>query len=315
MFNLLGKKIVSLMLFVLLVTQSASAVEDNNLTNTQLHSVMGIVTNLILFPPEAKLLFKSGFNNNVTISNPNLHNIVGQDSESGYVWPNDLPGDNTRNSFNYLVDDLENLNTYIETKIIDISNNKKALYIKYKKNDVRTYASSRVHYNLWAKQNALSKSDSLKKLYIKYKIKMHIEDSEELWRNFMEWDTTGEGENYRWALYISKTKYTNGLIWRLNAESIKYNSPEDLDKIILWEHVNNEIPVPLDEWFELEVFWNLSNNGDGKILVAVNGETLFERIGANKYNTKNFAFWNPFKVYGAKGFSVITDVEIWDDIP
>ena len=48
MFNHVGKKIFSLMLLMLFTAQSASALEDNNLTNTQLYAVMGVVTNMIL---------------------------------------------------------------------------------------------------------------------------------------------------------------------------------------------------------------------------------------------------------------------------
>ena len=48
MFHHVGKKIFLLMLFVSLVVASASAVENKNLSNTQLNSVMGVVTNMIL---------------------------------------------------------------------------------------------------------------------------------------------------------------------------------------------------------------------------------------------------------------------------
>ena len=174
-----------------------------------------------LFASDAKLLFKSNFDG-IKIIREIPHKLVGTDATTGYKWPDDLPGNPTKDGFNYLIagDHMNNWNYYVENKIIDTlgmdGNSKKALYMEYKHNDPTTYASTRIHYNLFGNINGLTKADRLEELYIKYKIKMNFDMTQQnFWRNMMEWgESTHE---YRIVLYISRVNGGNPY-WRLNAE-------------------------------------------------------------------------------------------------
>jgi len=257
-----------------------------------------------------QLLFKSSFNGDIEIQHKKYTTIIsGKDSLTGFTWPNDLPGKNSRNIFNFIVNDSKNLTDYVDAKIVTINQEqKKALHIEFKKDDPNHSALSRVQYNLWADQNSNSPADRLEQIYIKYKIKLHIEQGKDTWRNMMEWRSSNE--EHRWV-FVLETRWNGDMQWRLHSDYL-YGGKKA--KSLWWSEVNRNIEVPLDKWFELEVFWKFSSGQDGKIWIAVNGQTIIERRGPNKL-TKNMRYWNPFKIYGARGTSLITDVEIWDDIP
>lgn len=257
--------------------------------------------------------FKSSFTGTVQIDQPFDRRIIGTDSITNHTWPNNLPGDNANHMFNFLVNDTANLNKYVETRIDDVigmdGKQTKALYAEYKTNDPSTYAQSRVQYNVYADYNAPNKIDRLDELYIKYKMKMTLDMVQPtFWRNMMEWGTLGD--EYRMVIYISRIN-GGAPFWRLNTE---YINTAGIPRSYWWEEQNHDVPVPLNEWFDLEVYWNHSTGDDGVVWVKVNGEKILEHLGPNKV-TKAWQYWTPFKVYGVEGKSWYTDVEIWDHIP
>ena len=88
-----------------------------------------------------------------------------------------------------------------------------------------------------------------------------------------------------------------------------------------WGIENHDTPVPVGEWFLLEVFMKQSTGGDGRLWVAVNGDVIADHRGRTNLNS-TIRTWNIFKAYTAKKcisrgeiYQWIDDVEIYDDFP
>ncbi len=260
-----------------------------------------------------QLLFKSEFKNDVEVAKTLITgkyyktHLIGADA--GYSWAGDFPGNSTKNIFNFLVNDVDNLTDYVDVALVEAGVNTKALRLEYKANDPSTSANSRVQYNAWAKQGALLASDRFEQIYIKYRIKTNFTSYDKNWRYLMEWRTANDEQ--AWVLVMEKIPNTNEFILRWHANKVKNGSKQYPN---LWSIKSPDgFVVPQDKWFDLEVFWKLSPN-EGQNMVAVDGELIISHLGANKLE-RDMKVWNPFKVYGAKGVSLITNLEIWNNIP
>jgi len=258
----------------------------------------------------ATLLFKSGFEADVKINGQNQgawpERILGLDSNTGYTWETDMPGNASANMFNYLVGSGNTVDDYvisnIETTIGPHGTPTKVLYHKVIANDLATGPTSRSQYNVYP--GGSTPTDKLERIYARYWTKFDSDlPSSSSWRLIMEW-LNGD---YRWGIYIYQD--ANGPYWHIKGQLL----PE---KTTPWSVSNHDIAVPIDEWFLLEVFWNHSTGADGRVWVAVNGKTIADYNGPLK-RVNGIGAWCIFKNYGSLGVGGqwIDDVEIWDDIP
>lgn len=266
---------------------------------------------------EPNLLFSSNFSENVVVDTPYSENdvwvqkISGLDVVSNYSWNNDFPGDSVLNHFSYNVNVDKVLDEYVTTTIEVVTlvdgSETFALHQVVKKDDVDNANITRSQFNVFPLDDETM--GNLKHIYAKYDIKLQTNLSNVLsQRVLMEWNNV----DYRWGLYIVKDAIGTP-VWQLQAEILSGDEPE-----VDWIEINNNITVPISEFFKLEVFWKHSSYEEGRIWVAINGVDVFYHRGRNKIDEK-IGVWNPFKMLGSLDLGLqeqwITNVEIWDDIP
>ncbi len=268
----------------------------------------------------SNLLFKSSFNNGVFVDKTVAwnHHLSGTDAVTNYTFPNDLPGDNLEHFFNYVIGDVDNYFKYANADVVstigDDGNATNALYIEFIKDDPNFVSYSRVQYAMYGDILSDDPVQRMNKGYVKYKIKTHLDhnDLESDWRLPIEWKDMDD-DGFRMGLYMYDTNTTTPY-WVVKGQyMIKGELGDDI-----WEYQNYEIPVIEDDWFELEVYWyGHPDPNVGKLKVAINNQVLFDVTNQTKdanLPDKMFYFM-PFKVYGAVGYSWITDFEYWDNSP
>lgn len=100
---------------------------------------------------------------------------------------------------------------------------------------------------------------------------------------------------------------------------------------VLWQRCNKDSEVPMGRWFKVEIFFHraTSNNGAGRVWVAIDGEKIFEDT-VNKTNSHGnpeggmYAAGSPIvrinlpQMYGGDEWpreQFVDDVEIWNGFP
>ena len=267
-----------------------------------------------------RLIFRSGFEEGVIVKPPLVRGaqwwqqITG--SDNGYPWVTN-PLRQFSRIFQYLVPPGENIDEYVETRIDEVigpdGTPTKALYMAVKKYHPRKFGRS------WMTRNQLNVRlrPDLKQAYSRYWLKfqpdlqtvMTAQGKKSAWRIIMGW---GEATDYFFALYIGRLPDSD-LFW--------FAEGRPPQKKRAWRVENRAVPVPIGEWFLLEVFWKHSLGDDGRLWVAVNEQTTIDYRGRTKLDDR-LTNWNIFKVYtGANSldrgmaYQWIDDVQIYTDIP
>jgi len=151
---------------------------------------------------KASLLFKSGFEEGVYIKSEPIEDyfyyrsIEGTDAETGYTWPIDILGA-SYSSLHYVdSDNFQALESEIQTVIGHDGEETKALY-------------NIQHYNTLSTQcpyEILNITEGRKDLYIKYWIKLDATSltQPDMWRTFFEWKTKDYGNDtgFRLISYV-----------------------------------------------------------------------------------------------------------------
>ena len=286
----------------------------NILINSKLHLLLTLISiSLLNAQKTSNLLFKSSFDNIIVDKTVEWnHHLSGTDSVTNFTFPNDLPGDYTEHFFNYVVGDLENYFEYANAEITNTigydGNQTNALYIEFIKDDPDFISYSRVQYVMYGDNSSNDPVQRMNQGYVKYKIKTHLDhnDLESDWRIPIEWKDMDD-DGFRVGLYIYDTN-TPSPYWVVKGQYMINGELGD----DVWEFQNYTIPVIEDEWFDLEVYWYGHPDPNlGKLKVAINDQVLFDVTNQTKDpNQPNKMFYfMPFKVYGAVGYSWITDFE------
>jgi len=270
---------------------------------------------------KGRLLFRSGFESDVTVASPFAHNghwwqeLVGRDKRSGYAWPANVPAA-ARVWFYYSVLKNKTLDDFVESRIKQVPGpqgvSTHALYMMAKRDDPDTSSNTRNSLELRMGQN-----NELEEAFCRYWIKLqpnlkdslHNEPSSPRWRMLMEWFESGS--DYRVGLYIHQPRDGGRLYWQLQGQQ---RNPEAITE---WQEVNKDVPVPTGEWFLLEVYFNRSSGSDGRYRVSVNRKLILDHRGKNMKDS-SLGTWCLFKAYTPKAafdrgpvFQWIDDVEIW----
>jgi hypothetical protein len=268
----------------------------------------------------SNMIFKSSFNNIIVDKTVSWnHHLQGTDSETGYTFPDDLPGDTSEHFFNYVIGDTENYFEYANAEIVTTlgydENLTNALYIEYIRDDSTFISQSRVQYAMYGSADSNDPVQRLNQGYVKYRMKKFFDHND---IESGDWSLPFElkdvdDDGFRVGLYIYGTT-TATPYWVAKGQ---YMIDGELGANV-WQVDNYDIPVPENEWFNLEVFWYGNQDSNlGKFKVAINNQVVFDITNQTKdpnHPNKMFYFM-PFKVYGTVGHSWITDFEYWDNPP
>ena len=277
--------------------------------------------------PQANLLFKSGFEGDVSLSpifdyseftetdedtNESIElisyyrHIKGDDG--GYSWPLSLFGSND-SALHFIEKDF--IGNYLQTRITSILGHDgtmtKTLYSLEKDRN----SSTQNPYEVF-----LPKEKGRKDLHIKYWIKLDRESMTtlDMWRTFFEYKTVdyAEGDGFRLISFIYTDEDDNKPYWYLQGDN--YGDTPATEP--LWSIENRHIPVPLDEWFLTEFYWHFGEGEDARVLWKINGHVVGYMRKPTTQNNKPIDFIMLTQIYGNANpkHQWIDDIEIWDGL-
>jgi len=256
----------------------------------------------------SKLLFKSGFENGVVINDFDVDNddyryIQGSDVE-GFSWPINVLGNNVSETGLHYVDSDNNqaLFSEIQTVIGHDGTTTKALYNK----EFYNTDSTQLPYEI------LDITDGKKDLYIKYWIKVDAESNQQpdIWRTFFEWKTKdyAEGTGFRLISYI----YTDndGIpYWHWQGDANPQNPIWEIDNrdinVPLNEWFLTEFYWHWSEGEDGRALWKINGQvvGDHYGPTTLNSKPIDFIMLTQIYGNSN------------PKHQWIDDIEIWDSLP
>jgi hypothetical protein len=286
----------------------------------------------------ANLLFKSGFEGAISLSpfvmysNGAWQDISGTDSETGYAWPPRIWGGSGRLQLiagdGLLVNALS-LVGYTSNEIQTVTGRSgaptRALYSSVLKGSTGTNQNNgTTQSDFHVFPGAAGQGDVYLSYWLKFQPDLLQNMTINAWsaRVVTDWKTgvgTGgsPGADYRIIMSVFGDRASNRLYWNLTGDNLANGG---LPQQVFWELNNYTAPVPVGQWFRVEIFVHRSAGGDGRVWVAANGQTLFDRYGSNM-GINNLP-WNrimPFLNYsqGAllPAYQWMDDLEIWDGFP
>lgn len=275
------------------------------------------------FSAHCGLLFKSGFEAETALGQPRScwgtgcwQDLTGTDN--GYAWPPHLQGGSAR--FQLLADTAlttaNPIGAYMFNELQSVAGagscTNRVLYMELTKSVGGATKNTAATQNVYQITPGVSGQGDL---YIRYRLKLQPDLLAKMtttsWagRVVTDWKTTGD---YRVILSI----FGDGkrLYWNARLDNVANGG---LPEQIFWQQNNYTVPVPVGEWFKVEVFVHRSHNADGRVWMAANGVKLFDRFGSN-YGVNNNV-WNrvmPFLNYSTNqvlpAYQWVDDLEIWD---
>ena len=276
-------------------------------------------------PPQAKLLFSSGFEGDIEIGELyyGFRPIQGKDSETGFSWPIKALTASNESGLHYINDNnYLSIKSEIQSTTGHLNKPTKALY-----SEVTCSLPDKTKCKNFDTQNTyeiLDLIDGKRDIYISYWIKLDAAGLDKLdgWRTFFEWktETYGDGTGFRLISYIYSDEHEKGkLFWH-------WQGDHDPNALADWEFDNKDIPVPLDKWFFTEFYWSWNEGNGGRALWRINGQVVKDYLGPTK-SQPNLApalppnqavdFIMLTQIYGDSNpkHQWIDDIEIWDGLP
>ena len=270
----------------------------------------------------ATLLFSSGFEEGVYIDptvvpgSEDYDYIRGTDNITGFSWPIDILGA-SESALHRVADDGHTaLSAEIQTVTGHKGTSTKALY---NEETHRENGDTQLTYEI------LNITQGKSDLYVKYwmKIDSNMVGSINKWRALFEYKTKdykdpGEGgTGYRLIAFI----YTNengDASWHLQGDEDSEHPIWECDTLEPTDECHNaNVPVIMDEWFLTEYYWHWSNGSDGYMVWKINGQIVGEHHGATTRNNNPIDFILFTQLYGdvTPKYQWIDDIEIWDSLP
>jgi hypothetical protein len=274
------------------------------------------------------LLFRSGFEKGVSLSAPTecysngcWQDTLGTDATTGFTWPPKIYGGGTR--FQQLTNAPQTPTPstapnwmFNEIRAGQGRNGSNALFMQISQSGCCGTASQ----GNGATQDAMyiNPASDATDLYISYWMMLESDLATKMagqWRNVFEIKTVDQpnsGPDWRYMLQIIGW---NGPVptWRVRAD--RYYP----DYAAFWDVTIPSVPVPMGEWFKLEVFWHRSIGSDGRVWVAINGVLLDDHagpnIGAANAPMDRIMITNLYTGGIYPQYQWLDDLQIWNSFP
>ena len=280
----------------------------------------------------ANLLFKSGFEGNVSLSQVfNYSEFIETDEDTNedtnesvelisyykkiqgvdgdYSWPisilNSLDSkDSDENALHFIEKDF--IGNYLQTTITSILGHDGTMTNTLYSLQTDRNSSTQNPYQIMPKEEGQEKD-----LYIKYWIKIDRKSNTKpnIWRTFFEYKTKGysDGNGFRLISFI----YTDD-----DAKPYWYWQGDVSPRDEVWSIANKHIPVPLDEWFLTEFYWHFGEGEDARALWKINGNIVGYMREPTTQNNQPISIIMLTQIYGDSNpkYQWIDDIEIWDGL-
>ncbi len=130
------------------------------------------------------------------------------------------------------------------------------------------------------------------------------------WRDLFEWKTT----DIDYRIQLSILNYNGSPPhWVMSGDSHVPSYQE------FWRIENTTVPVPVGEWFKLEVYWKRSTGSDGRVWMAVNGQVIGDQPGPNVGpNNSPINRIMASQLYSGSVYPIfqwVDDLQIWSGFP
>jgi hypothetical protein len=179
--------------------------------------------------------------------------------------------------------------------------------------------------------------DAMTDLYVSYWLKLQPDMVEKMnnlpagpgidrggtWRGIFALKTgtktaNGAAQNngdYRIEAYVNT--YGGGApYWCLLGDN---NAGSGAAPVTYWKIENRNVPVPVGQWFKLEIYWHRSAGSDGRVWMGANGKTIADYRGPNMgaSNLPINRIMAPMLYSGQRmpAYQWFDDLEIWDGFP
>lgn len=305
--------------------------------------------------PTANLLFKSNFGPGVLLSTTPTGvtsrgaylELTGTDRETGYTWPVTVLGSNF--SGVQLIAPgppipPSTLDNYVTAKIQIVPGPSgtpvSELFLDTIDNGgVGSKSSAQTDFLIRRSWNI----GDVTNLYTTYWVKLQPNLAASLdptvssgnWKALTEFKTGGYnntgGGDYRISVIVLKNT-TGDLYWLVHGDdgaNRKIPGPggalvECPDKdycplVTYWREENRTVPVPLDTWSKMEVYWHRSSGADGRYWAAINGQVIADHFGPNmgEFNLPITRIFSMLAYSGghSPNESHTTGLEFWDGFP
>src|SRR5881394_2774171 len=280
-------------------------------------------------------LFKSGFEGTIELTpltmygNGAWQEIRGTDSETGFAWPPKLWGGTIR--LQLVAGDRERVTaatlgaqmfSELQSVIGHDGTSTRALFSTVQKG----VGGALVNWDSTQNDLGIFPGPSGQgDLYVSYWLEFQPDLLERMTANtwagrvVSDWKT-GDGNNagdYRIILSVYGDGVAKRLYWDARGDNVANGG---LPQQIFWERTNTSVPVPVGEWFRVEIFAHRSSGADGRVWMAINGQTIVDRYGSNMgvnnlpWN-RIFAFLNYSSGQSLPAYQWVDDLEIWDGFP
>jgi hypothetical protein len=280
----------------------------------------------------ASLLFWSGFEGPLKLAAPDdcyrngcFQRLVGRDSATGFSWPLELSGGDSR--FQLLVDgprptpDTVGQYMFNELRIVRGHGGKptRALYSEVRQSGCCGTRPQRGG----ATQNAFHvlPGADLRDVYISKWVmlqpdlvdKLHSGDG---WRVVFEFkEGNAHGGAFRASLEIH-AYHGAPPSWHVQWDN---DANGGLPRRDFWRSDNATVSVPVGEWFKLEVFWHRASDNTGRVWFAVNGQVIDDHYGPTigvRDDPVGRIFIN--QVYSGSTYPIyqwMDDIQVWKTFP
>jgi carbohydrate binding protein with CBM6 domain/Big-like domain-containing protein len=274
----------------------------------------------------ANLLFWSGFESGVSLGS--IYNcypagcyqdLLGTDSTTGFSWP---PKIGTSSKFQMRSGQQSTPSTiddWIVNNIQTVTGRTgaptRAQYSLIKKNSCTGTAGQG---GCWTQDPYIIRPASQGDMYISFWRKLQPDLMQKFggpnWHVLFEWKSTGD---YRTIVSIVNYDTNGGApYWQIKGDNVANGG---LPQQEFWKVLNKTVPVPIGQWFKFEVFWHRSQGADGRVWMAVNGETIVDKYGPN-IGVNNNPIDRIFltQLYSGAAYPVYQwtdDMQIWSSFP
>ena len=273
--------------------------------------------------PPSTLLFRSGYEGATALGaigdcypNGCWQDMQGADSTTGFTWPPTVSGGQAKYQL------LSNSGSATPTTVGNYVFNQLQTVTGPKGNQTKAMYSQVTQRGGDSTQNPfiLLPTSDVPELYISQWIKFQPDFLTKLnggdqWRDLFEWKTYAPGADTDYRVELQIINYGGGSSprWMMRGDGWVPSYQE------YWRIENTSIPIPMGQWFKLEVYWKRSSGSDGRVWMAVNGQVIGDHFGPNKGPANapiNRIMVNQLYTGGAlPAYQWVDDLQIWSTFP